>query len=311
MIDMTMAAADPVAVAVRFGLYAVLGILFGLPLFTVYSGGDRSAIPSLRPLVGISAGLGLALSLLGLGILAAGMAGVPIAEVDAETLQMVVTLPGTGSAWIVRAAALALLVVAALAIANGRMLSVAAIGLGGAALGSLAFSGHAMMTEGTAGDIHLVADILHLLAGGAWLGALLAFALLLSRSSRTQRQSDIVASYRALGDFAVVGTVIVGTLVVTGLVNVWTVIGIANIGQLFTSFYGWLFLGKIALFVVMLGLAAANRYRLTPALVAADAESTRTAITALRRSIAIEATTLLALLALVAWLGLLAPPTSI
>ena len=303
-----MATADPLAVAVRFGLYAVLAIVFGVPLFTVYGSADQPAIQSVRPLVGIGAALGLALSLLGLGILAAGMAGVPLAGLDTETLQMVLTMPGIGSAWVVRAAALTLLVVAALAIANGRTLSIAAVGLGGAALGSLAFSGHAMMTEGVAGDIHLIADILHLLAGGAWLGALLAFALLLARSSRTQAQTDIFAAHLALADFAAVGMVIVGVLVITGLVNVWTVIGIANLGLLFTSLYGWLFLGKIALFVAMLGLAAANRFRLTPALVAADGQTTSAALAALRRSIAIEATALLALLALVAWLGLLAPP---
>ena len=70
----------------------------------------------------------------------------------------------------------------------------------------------------------------------------------------------------------------------------------------------------LALFqFAMLGLAAANRYRLTPALVAANAQATGaaiTAITALRRSIAIEATAFFVLLMLVAWLGLLAPPTS-
>jgi putative copper resistance protein D len=40
-------------------------------------------------------------------------------------------------------------------------------------MGSLAGSGHAAATPGTAGDVHLVADTLHLAAGGAWLGGLL------------------------------------------------------------------------------------------------------------------------------------------
>ena len=47
-------------------------------------------------------------------------------------------------------------------------------------LGSLAWAGHGGATPGRPGDLHLTADILHLLAAGAWVGSLVPLALLLS-----------------------------------------------------------------------------------------------------------------------------------
>jgi putative copper resistance protein D len=59
----------------------------------------------------------------------------------------------------------------------------------------------------------------------------------------------------------------------------------------------------------MLGLAASNRFRLTPALEAAlGPGDPAAALSALRRSIVVEMVLMLALLGLVAWLGTLAPP---
>ena len=62
---------------------------------------------------------------------------------------------------------------------------------------------------------------------------------------------------------------------------------------------------------MMLLLAAANRYFLTPSLAAAiETGNTSSAIGSLRRSLAIETGFAITILALVAWLGLLAPPAS-
>ena len=61
----------------------------------------------------------------------------------------------------------------------------------------------------------------------------------------------------------------------------------------------------------MLGLAGANRFKLTPALRAAMGDPDRTvlAIAALRRSLVLEAGAALAVLAAVAWLGRMSPIT--
>src|SRR3546814_15811165 len=54
----------------------------------------------------------------------------------------------------------------------------------GGGLSSLAWSGHGAATEGGAGMVHLGADILHLLAAGAWVGALAALLLMASQIGR-------------------------------------------------------------------------------------------------------------------------------
>jgi putative copper resistance protein D len=65
----------------------------------------------------------------------------------------------------------------------------------------------------------------------------------------------------------------------------------------------------VTLFLVMLVLAAANRFRLVPALEAAiDAGDNRRARDAMRRSLLLEIGCAVAILALVAWLGTLEPP---
>lgn len=287
-----MADADPLAVAVRFTLYAVLGVAFGFPLFWLYGvGPDGRSVFPLRRIVGASAAIGGAVSVLGLAVLAAGMAGVAPTEVDRASVLTVAAMPGIGTAWTVRVAALAGLAVASLALRAGRPLAVIASALGAVALASLAWNGHATMTEGMLHFVHLGADMLHLLAGGAWLGALVALVMLLGRA-------EAAAIHRAVAGFAGAGSVIVGTLVVTGLINTWAIFGVDGIG----GAYLVLFVLKLLLFALMLGLAARHRYRLVPAL-AGGLHS----IAALRRSVCIEAALAFAILAVVAWLGVLAP----
>lgn len=60
-----------------------------------------------------------------------------------------------------------------------------------------------------------------------------------------------------------------------------------NVGALFTTVYGWLLIAKLAVFATMLALAAANRFRLTPALERADGDPSRQ-LKALRTSLAVE-----------------------
>jgi putative copper resistance protein D len=66
---------------------------------------------------------------------------------------------------------------------------------------------------------------------------------------------------------------------------------------------------KLVLFVAMLGLAAANRFRLNPALAASlnSDEAQEPALAALRRSLLVESSLAFAVLGLVAWFGMLAP----
>ena len=109
--------------------------------------------------------------------------------------------------------------------------------------------------------------------------------------------------------FSAVGVSVVGVLVASGLVNTWMLVGPTGIGRILTSPYGQLLLAKLGLFGLMLALAAANRYRLTPQLDRALASNTGVhAAAPVIRSVLAETTLAFLVLVLVSWLGMLSPP---
>ncbi len=302
---------DPLIVAVRLGLYLTIGAVFGISLFALYGlppAGAR-AFP-LRAIVGFGAGVGSGLSALGFCALAAGMAATPLAELKADDLRAMVGMDGIGQAWEARTLALAALVALAPLVRSRRANAWAGTLFGAVALGSLAWNGHGAATEGQFGNVHLVADIAHLLAAGAWLGALGVLGLLLAKSRRGTTAEGVAAAHRALEGFSVAGTIIVGTIVASGVVNTWLLVGPDHVRGLADTLYGRLLIAKLALFFGMVVIASINRYRLTPALAAATHDP-RGALDALLRSVAVETTTAIVILALVAWLGTLMPPSAI
>src|SRR3546814_15637413 len=87
-----------------------------------------------------------------------------------------------------------------------------------------------------------------------------------SRASPTDDAVYVRALHRALDGFAGVGTAIVGLIVVTGFVNGLFLVGLDNVMRAASGLWGQLMLAKIVLFLGMLVMAAANRFRLTPGL---------------------------------------------
>jgi putative copper resistance protein D len=172
------------------------------------------------------------------------------------------------------------------------------------ALASLVWSGHAAASEGLAGTIHRAADALHMIAAGIWLGAIAAFLILLRPATDDDEQPRYQMAAQGLERFAQVGTGCVIAIAATGLINFEMIVGLQRAGSMLHSTYGYLLIAKFLLFAGMLALAALNRWRLTPALAAADGETSRAAI---RRSIALEASAAAGILALVAILGILEP----
>ena len=300
-------------VIVRALVYADLLTLFGLTLFGLYGlGTAEEAIEAvgLRFRTGVLAILGLAASLLHIISMAAAMTG---AESLADTRAAVVSLvvaDGIGPAWLLRMGALVLVVLAALAPPFRPRLTLGLIaGCSAVALATLAWAGHGAMSSGAAGWLHLVADILHLLAAGGWIGALLALLILLFDRPTAIDRARIVRLEAALRDFSSTGTILVGTILVTGIVNVGSVVGWGHVAALPQSAYGRLLIAKVGLFLLMLGLASANRFWLSPALGRARHETeVRAALQSLRFSLAFEMTGALLVLMLVAALGTLAPP---
>jgi putative copper resistance protein D len=296
-------------ITVRWALVADLMLLFGVPLFACLSDASVGAktIAPFRYVILTAALSGILLSALGLAILAATMSGVPLVQVDSATLSMLVMQTTVGTAFLVRVSAL----VAAFAfgvVSRGRRVVLLAVALCGAvALGSLAWSGHGVMDDGRTGTVHLVADIVHLLAAGVWVGALAALLWMLA----TAQDDSTAAAHHALAGFASVGTASVALIVASGLINSWLLVGPQNLLSLGTSLYGQLLLMKLALFAGMVSLAAINRIRLTPALGNARASGdTRQALRRLRLSLTLETFVAFAILGLVAWLGTLEPPVS-
>ncbi len=297
-------------IGVRLALYGVLGGQFGLSAFGLYGlrASERGSALALRPWLVTGAAVALLLSGIALALLAAAMTGAPPWPIDREAVGMLLDQPGIGTAWKVRIAALAVVALAALLLPRrGPWLGAAALA-GGVALATLAWGGHGAAGEGATGWVHLGADILHLLAAGAWTGALLGLVLLVARPAARIDPAHLVLTHRALRGFGRVGTIMVATLVLTGLVNAWLLVGPDKIPALGTTLYGQLLLAKLVLFVAMLGFAALNRFRLTLRFKASiTGGEHRGALRTLRQSLSAETACLVAIFALVAWLGSLEP----
>jgi putative copper resistance protein D len=300
-------------VGIRWTVYAVLLSAFGLAMFCVQPAGRAGRSSSLLPLprlLAVLSAAGLVASAVQITAMAAAMAGVGIADMDRQTLIDLITGSAVGYAWLLRMAMLVLLELAAIFLRQRprAMLGLAVVSSGIAAA-TLAWTGHGAMDEGSRGWLHLGADVIHLLAAGGWLGAIAALILLLPPSV-TADPSGLAAAHRRLERFSGMGTVLVGLVLVTGVVNSWLIVGPGHFDVLPASLYGRLLLAKVILFAAMLALAAANRYRLVPALAAAMAASDhRHALGVMRRSLLLEIGCAVVILALVAWLGTLEPPS--
>ena len=114
--------------------------------------------------------------------------------------------------------------------------------------------GHAGATGGTEGSMLVASEALHLIAAGAWLGALPALAILLA-TLPTER--SVVACRR----FSPLGLACVLVLMGTALAQAAALIG--GVPALVGTAYGHIALLKLSLFLLLLCLALANRFVLT------------------------------------------------
>ena len=132
-----------------------------------------------------------------------------------------------------------------------------------------ALIGHSGATPGLTGDLQLASDMLHLLAAGAWLGGLPGLALLLRDARRGVERPWGQLAIQATRRFSALGILSVGTLLASGLINSWNLLGTP--GDLIATDYGRLVALKIGLFATMVTIAAVNKFRLTPQLPAPGA----------------------------------------
>ncbi len=230
------------------------------------------------------------------------MSGMPVEQaMNRETLNLVLGHTVFGHVWVLRFGLVIALGAVLLALARSAddprrsRLAVSAAVVAAAYLGSLAWVGHAVAGNKPDEFDRIAADVVHLLAAGAWLGALPALVYLLHGT----HPLDAVAL--ATRRFSNLGMASVCVLVVSGLVNTWYQVD--DVPALIGTDYGRLLLVKLGLFATMLGLAVTNRGVLTPRLAGGD----RAALRLLRRNAVLEIAAGIGVVIIVAVLGVTVP----
>jgi copper resistance protein D len=290
-------------IALRFIQFGGAAILFGSALFFLYGPllKQIEAPHWTRRLLIWAASALIVATLLNFVLQLVGLAGSIPAAMEPSAWHTALLEMNFGKSSIFRFAFALLALWAIFSVPAGRRLWWICAGLGAATCASFAWMGHGAATEGMGGWIHLGADIMHCLAAAGWIGALVVFCLAL----RLNPLPNISRLHAALAAFSGVGSVFVAATILTGLVNTGFLVGWDLVRALSTP-YGDVLAAKLALFGLMLALAAANRYRHAPAL-AGTLASPALALINLRRSIGLETVAAFGVLALVSWLGTLPP----
>lgn len=209
-------------------------------------------------------------------------------------LQTVALDTGVGRAWLAQACLAALLVTTS-ALPNRHRPAARAV-CAGLLLFTLVISGHAAMNGGWLRIVHRANDGIHLLSGGAWLGALVPVLAVLPLLYDPRWQQD---ARLALTRFSTAGHVAVALVLLSGIAN--TMLVVASVPSDWSRSYQLLLVVKIGLVGVMVTLAIVNRYVVVPRL------GRRRFPLALKLATAAEVGLGVAVVALVAWIGTLPP----
>lgn len=164
--------------------------------------------------------------------------------------------------------------------------------LGAGFVASLAWAGHAVMRPGLSG---VLVQAVHLLAGGLWLGSLPALFRLLGMAP-TRERAD--ALRRILPLYSRAGYGAVALVLLTGILNSAFLVG--SPGALVGTAFGRMLIVKVGLVLLMVAIAARNRFLLQPQAVSGRSY-------ALWRSVAVEQAVAVLILAAVSLLGTLPP----
>jgi len=302
-----------VLIAVRALHLAATGMLVGTVIFQgliaapVFhrigdATGGRVGARFTRWTVWISLGVAIISGAAWLAVLAAQISDAPFADALRDSLPMLLTQTQFGHVAELRFVIAILLAWGLWSPRSSRWLTV---GLALCFAGSLAWTGHSGAGDGATGDVQVIADASHAIAAAAWVGGLVPLAYLFALAARPASGLAPAAVADITRRFSIMGIICVATLLITGAVNTWFLV--ASVAILVGSSYGQLLMIKIALFLVMVCIAAINQTRLTP-MITADATDVRAKVTIyLARNSAIEAGLGLAVLAIVGALGTLPP----
>ncbi len=273
----------------RIGLYIGLFAGVGGVFFLTWIG--RSPAGSSAVLAALA--IGLVSSVASLAFQGLDVLGLPLSAIAAAAPWKVALGTSLGPALLVATAAMGLSLLALRRPQTGMARVLSALAIAGVGL-SLAATGHAATAPPQA--LTRPAIFLHGVGVAFWLGALAPLAAMLWRQPKM--------SLPVVRRFSATAFPVVGLLVFAGLAL--AVVQLESLGALVNTKYGIILSIKLALVSALLGLAALNRFRLTPAL----ARSVQGA-KPLARSIAVECVVALAILLLVAGWRFTPPPRTL
>jgi putative copper export protein len=169
-------------------------------------------------------------------------------------------------------------------------------------LGLLSWLSHAAAMIGPSGWLQLGTDLVHLTGAAIWPAGLIPLWLLLRQAAPETTKRD------SLVRFSNVSVAVAPLVGATGILSAY--FRLHAVAPLITTPYGRYVLLKAGCFFVLIGLGAANRFRLIPLLRGAAPEVPLLAENwrRLHRNILIEQLLLIVLLFAATRLGLLAPP---
>lgn len=289
---------DPLLIVTRALHFTGALLLVGVLGFAAFIARDPppSLVVQLRVVARLSAALMLITAPPWLILVAASMSADTLAATITSRVPKTVLL-GTqfGHALGLRFVLTLLLLPLIAQVGKRRMFDRVATLLAAISVAAIAWQGHAGAELGRRAVIHLTADAAHLVAAGLWLGALPPLMLLLRSTAAASRQYD------AAERFSMLGVICVTTLLTSGVVNTYYLVG--SVPALIGTGYGQLLLLKLVFVLSMLVLAAINRWELVPRLVTDD----RGAARRIARHSATEAGLGLGVIAIVAALGTMEP----
>ena len=272
-------------IGVYLGLFVgVGGVFFGVWLARRDAGASVTAIALVVGLVSAVAALGLQ----GLDLL-----DLPFADIVTVAPWKAAAATSLFSSLMIAMAAMIAAAIARRGIPASAARALSALAIMGVGL-SLATSGHASTAPPQWLSRPMV--LLHGIGVAFWIGALAPLAVMALTPS-----GSLLA---ILNRFSRMAVPVVGALVLTGLVLATLQLG--SFRALIETRYGLILSIKLALVAVLLGLAALNRFRLTPAL-ARDPSNNSPLV----RSILAECVVVVAILAVVAGWRFTPPPRSL
>ena len=251
---------------VYFGLLTSMGLLISAVLFKAQLVSIERPIRSLILLFAI---IGLAFTLLRFSLRGVALTGDISGMVDREMLGLMLQTQ-VGTVIYLRLAGLGALVIGALIGGRGYLLALAG---GAVALWSFDEIGHVPAKESLTLQFVLYG---HLLIAAFWIGVFIPLRRLASDPTALQHAAVLGHRFGQIAAFAV------PLLIVFGIWLAWYLVG--SIGALLGTAYGQALLVKIALVGLLLTLAAMNKVRFVPGLIANDPQAGRR----LARSIQLE-----------------------